>query len=113
MRSHGVADVLVDLGPLVQRLHCPALQQVLVPVALLSQHPRQDLLGAGGHLDSRLPQPQREAVVHLGKEPFRDIELLVFYFIFFAAWGLLSMLTIYWLKPLYCHLAQNSEGKQV
>lgn len=65
MRSHGVADVLVDLCPLVQGLHCPALQQVLVPVALLPQHPRQDLLGAGGHLDGRLPQPQREAVMHL------------------------------------------------
>lgn len=68
MRSHGVPDILVDLRPLIQGLHHPALEQVLVPVALLPQYSCQNLLGARRQLHSHLPQPQREAIMHLEEQ---------------------------------------------
>lgn len=68
MWSHGVPDILVDLRSLIQGLHHPALEQVLVPVALLSQHSGQNLLGTRRHLHGHLPQPQWEAIMHLEKQ---------------------------------------------
>lgn len=65
MWSHGVPDVLVDLCPLVQSFYHATLEQVLVPVALLSQNPIQNLLGTGGHLHRYLPQSQRKPIMHL------------------------------------------------
>ena len=68
MRRHGVPDVLVDLCPLIQGLHRPALEQVLVPVALLPQQARQSLLGSRRQLHSHLPQPQGKTIMHLEKQ---------------------------------------------
>lgn len=68
MRCHGVPDVLVDLRPLIQSLHRPALEQVLVPVALLPQKARQDLLGSRRQLHSHLPLPQGKTIMHLKKQ---------------------------------------------
>lgn len=68
MWSHGVPDILVDLRPLIQGLYDSALEQVLVPVALLSQQSRQNFLGTRRHLHGHLPQPQWKAIVHLEKQ---------------------------------------------
>lgn len=65
MRSHGVPDVLVNVCPVIQSLHCPTLQQVLVPVTLLPQHSGQNVLWTGWDFHAHLPQPQGETIMHL------------------------------------------------
>lgn len=65
MRSHGVPDVLVNVCPVIQSLHCPTLQQVLVPVTLLPQHSGQNVLWTGWNFHAHLPQPQGETIMHL------------------------------------------------
>lgn len=69
MWSHGVPDILVNVRSVIQGLHCPALQQILVPVALFSQHSRQNVLWSGWNFHGHLPQPQGEPVMHLWKTP--------------------------------------------
>lgn len=71
MRRHGVPDILVDLCPVIEGLHYTALQQVLIPVSLLSQHPGQNLFGSCGNLHRYFPQPQWIPVMDLEKQTAR------------------------------------------
>lgn len=75
MWSHGIPDILVDFCLFIQSLHCPALQQVLVPVTLLPQHSCQNLFRTGRHLHGHLPQPQWKAIMHLEKQMERPCYL--------------------------------------
>lgn len=65
MWSHGVPDVLVDFRPLVEGFHDSALQQVLVPLALLPQHSSQNVLGTGMDLYGHFPLPQWKTIINL------------------------------------------------
>lgn len=65
MWSHGVPDILVDICSVIQGLHCPTLQQILIPVTLLSQQSCQNILWTGWNFHGHLPQPQRETIMHL------------------------------------------------
>lgn len=83
MWSHGIPDVMIDLCPLIQGFYCPALKQVLVPVTLLPQHSRQNLLGTCRHLYGHLPQPQWKTIVYLQKQRERPLFYIQFFFMDF------------------------------